>query len=309
MVIHVHCRFAYYSAPQRDTIARCAARAKVGVTPAEFSTADMRTRFPAISWHTVHNGIDTCRYHPITETERAQWRSSRCIPPDVPLIAFVGRLERAKGVDVLREFCALAASAGLAVLVQFLATGASAVFRGYRSIASELASKFPGHVYLCPDSDLRSDRLIRYCDALLHPSLSEVAPLVALEALRSGVPVIGTRCTPFYDELLALGIDKKDCVLVDLPATVDLTLERAKLAVDFDVARWLACEMLKVAASMSLRGDRERNRTSERIGSTRLTLDGMLNRLHEVYSSAIMSFNTDALPRTAAARPPLQVAG
>jgi hypothetical protein len=41
----------------------------------------------------------------------------------------------------------------------------------------------------------------RFFDVFLTPSLSEVQPLVVLEALVSGVPVVATDVTPFYAEL------------------------------------------------------------------------------------------------------------
>lgn len=286
VAIHVHCQYTYYSKEQRESLARCAARARIGVTPAGFATEDMRSRFPDVSWHTVHNGIDAARFLPSSQAQRKTWRRQRGIPEDTPLVAFVGRLERAKGVEVLREFCRMAAGARLEVLIQFLATGNAGVFARYRQVAAELAAIDPDHIHLFPDEDLGSARPIRYCDALFCPSLSEVAPLVALEAFHSGVPVIGTKSTPFYEELPTIGIAKADYCFVDIPTSVNLTLERSKLQFGPDAARKVATRLTEVSTKLRVRTDAERKAASARAGTSDLTLDSMLNRLADVYRNA-----------------------
>ena len=86
------------------------------------------------------------------------------------------------------------------------------------AVARRLKALAPDKIIIIPDTSPRlAPRPVQFVDALLMPSLSEVQPMVVLEALASGVPVIGTRATPFYEELQASTSRSGICAFVDLP--------------------------------------------------------------------------------------------
>jgi alpha-maltose-1-phosphate synthase len=63
--------------------------------------ADVLACYPALDparVHVVRNGIDTAAYHPVAETDAL---TARGIDPDRPIVAFVGRITRQKGVEHL----------------------------------------------------------------------------------------------------------------------------------------------------------------------------------------------------------------
>jgi starch synthase len=63
--------------------------------------ADVLDCYPALDparVHVVHNGIDTAAYHPVAETDAL---TAHGIDPDRPMVVFVGRITRQKGVGHL----------------------------------------------------------------------------------------------------------------------------------------------------------------------------------------------------------------
>ncbi|MGH3621114.1 MAG: glycogen synthase, partial [Sciscionella sp.] len=63
--------------------------------------ADMLDCYPSLDparVHVVHSGIDVEAYHPVSETDTLR---AEGIAPDRPIVAFIGRITRQKGVDHL----------------------------------------------------------------------------------------------------------------------------------------------------------------------------------------------------------------
>lgn len=283
VVVHVHCRYSYYDESQRRNLDQCVERATVGITPARFATLDMGARYPRVSWQTVSNGIDTARFRPTVATERAGWRRERDIPPTAFLVAFVGRLESAKGVEILEKFCGLVGGSNIHVLVQFLAAGDDASTARHRERVERLQATGRGHVHLFVDADPSSARPVRHCDALLTSSLSEVCPMVVLEALHCGVPVFGTRATPFYDELAGFRIPQGTCQFVDLPADVDTSRPRRELRVPAAAATDVARRLVGIASSLHASSDDERRAVSTLVARAGFTEQAMFDRLRAIY--------------------------
>jgi glycosyltransferase involved in cell wall biosynthesis len=106
-------------------------------------------------------------------------------PNDPPVLAFAGRYEPQKGVDVLIDGLASVVDRGRPVRI---------VFRGSGSLAqavADAADRWPAIVSAGPPlPDLRA-RLDTF-DAILMPSRFEGMPLLAVEALAAGTPLIAT---------------------------------------------------------------------------------------------------------------------
>jgi glycosyltransferase involved in cell wall biosynthesis len=286
VVVHVHCQFQFYDDAQRANLTRCMKRACVAITPAPFLTSDMALRFPAVDWHTLYNGIDTARFFPSSSAERSTWRTRQRIPADALLVSIVGRLESAKGLEILKAFCRLLHDTKVHVLIQYLANSDNKTVQRYHTIANDLRTTSPGRVHLFPDTNPSASRPIRYCDALLTPSLSEVCPLVVLEALHSGLQVFGTDSTPFYRDLPTLGIPPSSYNFISIPPAVNTSLPRAELSVSDGIAQDLAQQLVAIAQAFDVRNDEQRRAASLCASQTVLTQERMLRQLTGIYDSA-----------------------
>ncbi|HSV36906.1 MAG TPA: glycosyltransferase family 4 protein [Ramlibacter sp.] len=103
-------------------------------------------------------------------------------PPTGLKVLFVGRLDEQKGVDVL--FSAM----------RELGTGAYAVVVGSSVVAGEAVANLPGNVKVLgwlPRDEI--EQLYAAADVLAMPSRWEGLPIVAIEAMRAGLPVVATR--------------------------------------------------------------------------------------------------------------------
>ncbi|MCX7925464.1 MAG: glycosyltransferase family 4 protein [Fimbriimonadales bacterium] len=134
----------------------------------------------------IPNGIRAEKFRfEFPEAERAVFRA-RFAEPDQPLIFFVGRMVREKGVQILLQALPL-------VLSEFPRARLVIVGGGYRAHLEEFvrfchlesAVHFTGFI---PDADLL--RLYRVVDVAVYPSLYEPFGIVALEAMAAGAPVV-----------------------------------------------------------------------------------------------------------------------
>jgi glycosyltransferase involved in cell wall biosynthesis len=134
----------------------------------------------------VPNGVDARRFLPAKPAERAGLRARLGIPQDLPVVLFVGRLERRKGLDIL--FAAWAELVRRADAPRLLIAGpgdATAWGREARALGVRDHITFLGG---------RTDvvDLYRAADLLVFASRAEGCPNVVLEAMACGVPVVAT---------------------------------------------------------------------------------------------------------------------
>ena len=117
--------------------------------------------------------------------DRAQARAELNLPGDAFVLGWVGRLSAEKGGDILIE--ALARLASLPLLACVIGDGPDRPALERRAADLGLA----GRVRWC---GIRSDagRLFRGFDAFVLSSRTEGTPIVLLEAMQAGVPVVAT---------------------------------------------------------------------------------------------------------------------
>lgn len=123
-----------------------------------------------------------CGVPPSLYTEEATARTGRDL-------LFVGRLEERKGVNFLIDAVALLTARGLEVRLKIVGDGSQRGALQWQAAALSLEAlvTFAG----TKDEAGVADAL-RHADLLVVPSLSEGLPVVIMEALASGVPVVAT---------------------------------------------------------------------------------------------------------------------
>lgn len=283
VVGHVHCQFDYFDPSQQESIEKAVRYLDVGIVPARFLADDLRHRFPSVEWQVVHNGVDTERFKPTNVRERGEFRLNHSIPSESKLVIFVGRLERAKGTQVLEALCGkIREESSLALMVQFLSN--SSRTGNYESKAKELEEIGGRNVVLFPDTDTNSDRPVRYADILILPSLSEVAPLVVLEALVGGLKVIVLDCTEFYDELREDSYLAEVVSLIPMPCSFSLGGSRRELRVEERDAIDVGSDFLKKIKDTTVPDDIERRETSRRIKHAGYQTEKMIADFKSIYS-------------------------
>lgn len=140
----------------------------------------------------VASGVADARVHAV----RNAWRPSAAalsreearrvlnLPPDHPVVGWVGRLHPGKGPDVaLRAFAAAPRDATLVFIGDGPARGSLETLAESLGVNGRVrfAGRVPG-----------AGRLLRSLDAFLMSSWSEGTPMVILEAMSAGVPIVTT---------------------------------------------------------------------------------------------------------------------
>jgi glycosyltransferase involved in cell wall biosynthesis len=155
-------------------------------TPAsEGVRRELARHFPGIPSVVAPNGVDTDRFRPDAEA-RARVRDELGVPPGAVLALFVGGDWKRKGLSVAIEGVGIARRAGADVRLCVVGPGDAA---RYGELAARAgagdAVRFAGR---------RSDtpRFYAAADVGVLPSRYEAFPLVALEALASGLPLVAT---------------------------------------------------------------------------------------------------------------------
>ena len=131
--------------------------------------------------HVVRNAWRAAR----APLSRAQARTALGLDPDAPVVGWVGRLSTEKGPDVMVEALAVCDAQGVTLSV----IGAGPMEPELRALAAErrVEDRIRWHG-IVPDAG----RYLAAFDALLMTSWTEGTPIVLLEAMSAGVPVVTT---------------------------------------------------------------------------------------------------------------------
>lgn len=160
------------------------ARARFVVCISDFARSQVMAQVDERHWkklHVVHCGVDPDRFSP----------RQNGYPPNGPLrILHVGRLVDVKGQALLVEALALLAQRGVSAVTTIVGDGPrrDALERRVRELGIDQRVEFTGALghHEVPD---------RYAaaDAFCLSSFSEGVPVVLMEAMAMGVPVVATR--------------------------------------------------------------------------------------------------------------------
>jgi glycosyltransferase involved in cell wall biosynthesis len=126
-------------------------------------------------------GVDTARFHPCRRSESMRARLTGS-SPESPLLLYVGRLSPEKDIERIKPMLQALAGARLALIgdgphrkvLERHFAGLPVYFAGFLR-GEELAAAYAS------------------CDVFVMPSRTETLGLVVLEAMSSGLPVVGAR--------------------------------------------------------------------------------------------------------------------
>jgi glycosyltransferase involved in cell wall biosynthesis len=137
--------------------------------------------------HVVPRGVDTTRFRP---GDRAEARRRLGIAPGAPMLLWVGRIHRVKGLDVLIDACARLRSGNVPFHVYLVGEGPEREALRAQAAAAGLgdAVSFVGPV---AHADLPD--WYRAADVTVLPSRSEGVPNVLRESLACGTPFVASR--------------------------------------------------------------------------------------------------------------------
>lgn len=152
----------------------------------------------------VYPGVDLARFEPADEPGRRERRGELGVPPDVPLLAFLGSDYRRKGLSTLLETLPLLPRAHAIVV------GRDSREADYRRRAEQLGVAPRAHWL-----GVRSDpgRWLAAADCLVFPSHFDAFGSAVLEGLACGLPAVVSRRAGAAE----LVVEGKTGALVDGP--------------------------------------------------------------------------------------------
>jgi starch synthase len=139
--------------------------------------------------HVVRNGIDTTAYHPVTETDAL---TSHGIDPDRPIVAFVGRITRQKGVGHLVA-AAHRIDRDAQIVLCAGAPDTPEIAEETRAAVAELAAARPGVFWIqkmLQPAEVR--QVLSRATVFVCPSVYEPLGIVNLEAMACGTAVVAS---------------------------------------------------------------------------------------------------------------------
>lgn len=154
------------------------------------------------------NGVDTERFHPASDAERAEARRAvGGLPPDVPWLLFVGFFSRDKAPDVLFEawLQSQVTTPGSSALL-FVGATQSAYHEVDETIARDIRAEAHrrgvAHLIRFAGEMAEVEWAYRAADVLVMPSTREAFAMVLIEAMASGLPVIATQIAGVTDTIV-----------------------------------------------------------------------------------------------------------
>jgi glycosyltransferase involved in cell wall biosynthesis len=320
IVVHLHCHFNYFAkygttdvslVSNRENIELCLRHAHTVIVPADFMIDDLKSHIPDlrsdIRFEVVSNGARTSLYYPSTFAQRRRFRTDiakfanvmdqGAIPQDKKLVGFVGRIENSKGLQLLERLATAHATrqelGDACLLVQFRFQPGAAEYDACMRNAIRLRENHKDFIWIYADQAPRgTDRPMRHFDLLLLPSLSEVQPMVVLEALSCGVPIVVTRSTKFFDALRKLNFGATEFGEVDLPERFVAGSEGiAELVAETDNPAKIADDLIEAIESIPRYDDAQRVALSNKADLAGFSDATMYQRYLALYNDAVEDFD------------------
>ncbi len=189
VVVHHQLRRNYLCPDEWETSCQTLKRATLVVVPAAFLGNELGVEASRI--RVVSNGADSYVFRPRSDAERETWREELRIPKESLVAGFIGSPTTAKGGQIIRQL-------------------ATRMPEGWKMAICSKDSPPPwicglhDVVFCQQNTDQRNRHPTPLFDVLLSLSLCEVAPMVVVEALLSGVQVVATQSTPYLEQVRSI---------------------------------------------------------------------------------------------------------
>lgn len=166
------------------------------VTPTQ-TIASLVTEMSEIPATAISYGMDLESFHPpLSHGEEAATRQKWGLPPKVPILLHVGRLDADKRVDRVIQATAQALKESDAhLLVVGDGTQKPALIKLCESLGISHCVHFPG--YVSREDDL--PKIYRVASLFITASEIETQGIVLLEAAASGLPIVAVRATCIHE--------------------------------------------------------------------------------------------------------------
>jgi glycosyltransferase involved in cell wall biosynthesis len=201
------------------------------------------TDMTGIKSQAISYGIDLQTFHPhLSPDEETALRTQMNLPPSVPVILHVGRLDTDKRVDSVIQATARAMQKTDAHLL-IVGDGRQkpTLKKLCKSLGIEKRCHFPG--YISPDEGL--PEIYRLANLFVTASEIETQGIVLLEAAASGLPIVALRatCIPeiVHDGVNGYLTEPNDTVALG-NAIIDLLLNPNRAKTMGKTGRWLVQE-------------------------------------------------------------------
>lgn len=158
----------------------------------------------------IPNGVDAARFAPAPAAERPALRRQLHLPEDRPIVLFVGVMMPDKQPHVLFDaWLQMRRATGLVSTLVFVGASNPKLYELADRLAERVradadASGFGGDVLFVPPTSAVED-YFRAADVFAMPSAREGLPIVLLEAMACGLPVIASRLPGSTDTMIEPG--------------------------------------------------------------------------------------------------------
>jgi glycosyltransferase involved in cell wall biosynthesis len=187
LVVHHQLQRHYLTEGQQKNLQANLARANSVIIPAKFLANQLTINKDKIS--VVANGAQTKIFKVKNELNVKQWREQQSINPATKIAGFIGYPTHAKGKQLL-SYLSTKLGKDWKIIIFSIDKPSSSLLNNNSVVHIQQDNVESHKPHVTPMFDL-----------LLSLSLCEVAPMVIIESLLSGVPVIATDSTPYLDEI------------------------------------------------------------------------------------------------------------
>src|SRR3990170_9112211 len=162
----------------------------------------------------IYNGIEIDFYNPAEqEDRRAKIRKDLSLDNDVLLVGAIGRLVWQKGFEYFLQ--CIPDVIGICSRIKFLLVGEGPLRRPLEDISKRLGIE-PFIIFTGQRNDIRD--VLAALDILVIPSVLEGLPMITLEAMAMGKPIIATRIDGITEQIR----DGKEGLLIASRSPVEL---------------------------------------------------------------------------------------